>query len=185
MNFRTAMISLSASIALALSATPALADHHGDKSMGHDSDTEQGQMMKSEKATTDIISTAEAAGSFTTLLTAIEVAGLTDTLATGGPFTVFAPTDEAFSAIPEADLTALLADKQALTSVLTYHVVDGRVPAAKVVKLDSATTLQGSDVTINVEGDNVEVNKANVTATDIKASNGLIHVIDTVLMPGS
>ena len=131
----------------------------------------------------NIIETAEAAGSFTTLLTAIETAGLTETLATGGPFTVFAPTDEAFAAIPEADLAAILADNDTLTSILTYHVVDGAVMSAQVVELDSATTLQGSDVEITVTDSGVMVDGANVVTVDVEAGNGVIHVIDAVITP--
>jgi uncharacterized surface protein with fasciclin (FAS1) repeats len=131
----------------------------------------------------NIIETAEAAGQFSTLLTAIEVAGLTETLATGGPFTVFAPTDAAFAAIPEADLAAILADNETLTAILTYHVVDGAVTSAQVVELDSATTLQGSDVAIVVSDAGVTVDGANVVTVDVEASNGVIHVIDAVITP--
>ncbi|MFP4208994.1 MAG: fasciclin domain-containing protein [Wenzhouxiangella sp.] len=131
----------------------------------------------------NIIETAEAAGQFSTLLTAIEAAGLTETLATGGPFTVFAPTDAAFAAIPEADLAAILADNETLTAILTYHVVDGTVTSAQVVELDSATTLQGSDVDIVVTDAGVTVDGANVVTVDVEASNGIIHVIDAVITP--
>ncbi|MEX0914562.1 MAG: fasciclin domain-containing protein, partial [Wenzhouxiangellaceae bacterium] len=110
-------------------------------------------------------------------------AGLVETLKGDGPFTVFAPTDEAFAAIPKADLEALLANREKLTAVLTYHVVSGKVMAADVVSLDSATTVQGSDIDINVAGGGVTVDGANVVSTDIEASNGVIHVIDAVIMP--
>ncbi len=120
---------------------------------------------------------------FGTLLTAIEAAGLTETLATGGPFTVFAPTDAAFAAIPEADLAAILADNETLTAILTYHVVDGAVTSAQVVELDSATTLQGSDIDIVVTDAGVTVDGANVVTVDVEASNGVIHVIDAVITP--
>ena len=134
----------------------------------------------------DIIATATEAGSFTTLLTAIEAAGLTETLMGDGPFTVFAPTDEAFAAVDEETLNGLLADPEALAQVLLYHVVEGAVPAADVVTLESATTIQGSDVGIAVEGDAVILNgSANVVQTDIETSNGIIHVIDAVLLPPS
>ena len=112
----------------------------------------------------------------------MQAAGLVDTLKGEGPFTVFAPTDEAFAKIPQADLEALLADKDKLTAVLTYHVVAGKVMAADVVSMTSAETVQGSSLTIDAT-DGVKVDNAAVTATDIKASNGVIHVIDTVLMP--
>lgn len=133
----------------------------------------------------DIIATATEAGSFTTLLAAIEAAGLTETLTGDGPFTVFAPTDEAFAAVDEATLDGLLADPAALAQVLLYHVVEGAVPAADVVTLESATTIQGSDVEIVVDGDAVTLNGANVVQTDITTSNGIIHVIDAVLLPPS
>ena len=131
----------------------------------------------------DIVDTAIEAGSFNTLVTAVQAADLVETLKGDGPFTVFAPTDEAFAAIPEADLNALLADKEALTAVLTYHVVPGKVMAADVVELDSATTVQGSDVDIEVSDGGVMVDGANVVTTDIETSNGVIHVIDAVIMP--
>ena len=129
----------------------------------------------------DIVDTAVAAGNFKTLAAALTAAGLIDTLKSKGPFTVFAPTDAAFAKIPKADLDALLADKAKLTSVLTYHVVAGTV-MAKDVKAGKVKTVQGSDITITTSG-GVMVNNAKVTATDIVADNGVIHVIDTVLMP--
>jgi len=131
----------------------------------------------------DIVDTAIAAGSFDTLVTAVQAAGLVETLKSDGPFTVFAPTDAAFAAIPSADLEALLADKEKLTAVLTYHVVAGKVMAADVVTLDSATTVQGSEVSIEVVDGGVKVDGANVVTTDIETSNGVIHVIDAVIMP--
>ncbi len=133
----------------------------------------------------DIVDTAVAAGNFKTLATALTEAGLIDTLKSGGPFTVFAPTDEAFAKIPKAKLEALLKDKAALTKVLTYHVIKGKVPAAQVVTLNgkSVATVEGSTVKVTVKGDKVMVNNANVVKTDIMASNGVIHVIDTVIMP--
>ena len=129
----------------------------------------------------DIVDTAVAAGSFKTLATALGAADLVGTLKGKGPFTVFAPTDEAFAKIPKADLDALLKDKKKLTAVLTYHVVPGKVMAADV-KAGKVKTVQGSEVTIATTG-GVTVNNAKVTKTDIAASNGVIHVIDTVLMP--
>ena len=132
----------------------------------------------------DIIDTAVAAGTFKTLATALTTAGLIDTLKGPGPFTVLAPTDEAFAKIAASDLKALLADKAQLTAVLTYHVVAGNVPAATVTTLHEATTVEGSKILIKVEGGKVVLNgTSHVTATDIAASNGVIHVIDTVLMP--
>jgi len=122
-------------------------------------------------------------GRFTTLVAALSAAGLVDTLAGDGPFTVFAPTDDAFAALPAGTVEGLLADIPALTDVLTYHVVSGKVLAADVVTLSSATTLQGSDVSIRVENGNVFINDAQVIITDIEGSNGVIHVIDSVLIP--
>jgi len=130
----------------------------------------------------DIVDTAAAAGSFTTLATALEAAGLVDTLKGPGPFTVFAPTDEAFAKIPKADLDALIADKARLMKVLTYHVVPGKVMAADVIKLKEARTVEGQMVKIdNASG--VKVNGANVVKADVQASNGVIHVIDSVILP--
>jgi uncharacterized surface protein with fasciclin (FAS1) repeats len=129
----------------------------------------------------DIVDTAVAAGSFKTLAAALTAAGLVDTLKGKGPFTVFAPTDEAFAKIPKADLDALLKDKAKLTAVLTYHVVPGAV-MAKDVKAGKVKTVQGSELTITTTG-GVMVDKAKVTKTDIAADNGVIHVIDSVLMP--
>ncbi|MBS3996482.1 MAG: fasciclin domain-containing protein [Hydrogenophaga sp.] len=129
----------------------------------------------------DIVDTAIAAGSFKTLVTAIQAAGLVDTLKGPGPFTVFAPTDEAFAKVPKADLDALLKDKAKLTAVLTYHVVPGKV-MAKDVTAGMVKTVQGSSLTVGTTG-GVTVDQAKVTATDIAADNGVIHVIDTVVMP--
>ncbi len=131
-----------------------------------------------------IVDTAVAAGSFNTLATALTEAGLIDTLKGDGPFTVFAPTDEAFAKIPADQLQAILADKEKLTAILTYHVVSGKVMASDVVKLKSAKTVQGSEATIST-ADGVKVDNANVIKTDILASNGVIHVIDTVIIPKS
>lgn len=129
----------------------------------------------------DIVDTAVAAGSFKTLVTAIKAAGLVDTLKGKGPFTVFAPTDEAFAKIPKADLDALIKDKAKLTGVLTYHVVPAKVMAADV-KAGDAPTVNGKALKLKTEG-GVMVNNAKVVKTDIATSNGVIHVIDTVLMP--
>ena len=120
---------------------------------------------------------------FTTLEAAVVAADLADTLAGEGPFTVFAPTDAAFAALPAGTVEGLLQDIPTLTSILTYHVVSGAVDAATVVELPSATTLNGADVTIRVEGGNVFVNDAQVIITDIMVANGIVHVIDGVLLP--
>jgi uncharacterized surface protein with fasciclin (FAS1) repeats len=129
----------------------------------------------------DIVDTAVAAGNFKTLATALQAAGLVDTLKGKGPFTVFAPTDEAFAKVPKADLDALLKDKAKLTAVLTYHVVAGKVMAADV-KAGKVKTVQGSELTVSTAG-GVNVDNAKVIKTDIVADNGVIHVIDTVIMP--
>jgi transforming growth factor-beta-induced protein len=131
----------------------------------------------------DIVDTAVADGRFTTLATALTEAGLIETLKGEGPFTVFAPTDDAFAALPEGTLEGLLADKEALTNVLLYHVVAGKVMAADVVTLESADTVLGKPVSIKVDGGNVFVNDSQVIITDIETSNGVIHVIDAVLIP--
>jgi len=130
----------------------------------------------------DIVDTAVGAGSFTTLVTALKAAGLVETLKGKGPFTVFAPTDEAFAKVPKADLDALLMDKNKLTAVLTYHVVAGKIQS-KDIKPGKVKTVQGSELTIAKTNGGVTVDAAKVTAADIIADNGVIHVIDTVLMP--
>lgn len=130
----------------------------------------------------DIVDTAVAAGSFNTLVTAVEAAGLVDTLKGEGPFTVFAPTDEAFAKIPEDQIQALLANKTQLTEVLTYHVVAGSVMSSDLENGMMVETLQGGDLSINTT-DGVMVNDAKVVQADIVCSNGVIHAIDTVLMP--
>jgi uncharacterized surface protein with fasciclin (FAS1) repeats len=129
----------------------------------------------------DIVDTAVSAGQFKTLATALQAAGLVETLKGPGPFTVFAPTDEAFAKIPKADLEALLKDKAKLTAVLTYHVVPGKV-MSKDVAPGTVKTVQGSALTVSTTG-GVMVDKARVTAADIVASNGVIHVIDSVVLP--
>ena len=129
----------------------------------------------------DIVDTAVAAGSFKTLATALTAAGLIDTLKGKGPFTVFAPTDEAFAKVPKPDLDALLADKAKFTAVLTYHVVPGKV-MAKDVKAGKVKTVQGSEITV-ATANGVMVDAAKVVKTDIAADNGVIHVIDSVIMP--
>lgn len=137
------------------------------------------------KAKTDIVDTAVAAGSFTTLAAALEAGGLIDTLKGDGPFTVFAPTDEAFAKLPAGTVESLLLpeNKDDLVAILTYHVVPGKVMAADVVTLSSATTVNGSDLMIKVDGGTVFINDAQVSSADIGASNGVIHVVDTVLLP--
>lgn len=131
----------------------------------------------------DIVDTAVAAGNFKTLATALEAAGLVETLKGKGPFTVFAPTDEAFAKLPAGAVESLLKDKEKLTKILLYHVVQGNVMAKDVVKMKSAKTVQGASVKINASGGKVMVDDATVIKADIPASNGVIHVIDTVIIP--
>ena len=143
----------------------AYADHHGMKK--------------------DVVEVAVENGSFTTLVAAVKAAGLVETLQGKGPFTIFAPTDAAFSKLPEGTVEMLLKpeNKDKLTAVLTYHVVSGKVMAADVMKVDSAKTLQGQSVMVKADSMGVMINDAKVVKADVKASNGVIHVIDTVLLP--
>ncbi|MGB7452596.1 MAG: fasciclin domain-containing protein [Lysobacterales bacterium] len=149
-----------------LLATTAIAGHH-----------------EAEKK--DIVDTAVANGNFNTLAAALEAAGLIETLKSDGPFTVFAPTDEAFAKLPDGTVESLLLpeNKDKLVAILTYHVVAGKVTAAEVVKLDSASTVNGADVQITVVDGTVSINDSRVVMTDIYASNGVIHVVDTVILP--
>lgn len=139
-------------------------------------------MNKGDK---DIVDVAAGAGQFNTLAAALEAADLVDTLKGDGPFTVFAPTDEAFSKLPAGTLESLLLpeNRDQLVSILTYHVVPGKVMAADVVKLDKATTVNGTDIDISVNGSSVQIDQATVISADIAASNGVIHVIDAVILP--
>jgi len=133
----------------------------------------------------DLVTTAVNAGQFTTLASLLQAAGLVDTLKTGGPYTVLAPTDAAFAKVPKATLDALAADPAKLKAVLLYHVVSGSVPSSEVVKLTSAKTLNGANVSIKVQNGAVLINNAKVVTPDVMASNGVIHVIDTVLLPSA
>jgi uncharacterized surface protein with fasciclin (FAS1) repeats len=159
---------LAIAVALFLTAPFANAGNHGHKA--------------EEPQQPNLISVAREAGNFTTLLAAIDAAGLTETLEGEGPFTVFAPTDAAFAALPEGAVEGLLDDPEALTAVLTYHVVAGKTLAAEVTALDSVTTLQGGSLDVST-ADGVKIGGATVVAADITASNGVIHVIDAVLIP--
>ena len=138
-----------------------------------------------KKTSQDIVDTAVAAGSFNTLVAAVQAAGLVDALKADGPITVFAPTDEAFAQLPAGTVENLLKpeNKDQLVAILTYHVVPGKVDAAKVSKLDSAETLQGESISIAVKDGKVYVDNAKVITADISASNGVIHVIDQVILP--
>ncbi len=166
-NSKKMMISLVMVLALILSLNiMVLADGHGGSKM-------------------DIVDTALEADDFNTLATALTEAELISTLKGEGPFTVFAPTDAAFAALPEGTLDSLLADKEQLTNVLLYHVVSGKVMAEDVLEMDGAMveTIFGEKIEISIEDGMVYINDAQVTTTDIEASNGVIHVIDTVLVP--
>jgi uncharacterized surface protein with fasciclin (FAS1) repeats len=141
--------------------------------------------MSAHAADKDIVDTAVGAGQFDTLAAALTAAGLVETLKGAGPFTVFAPTDDAFAALPAGTVDNLLKpeNKDQLTAVLTYHVVPGKVMAADVVKVTEAKTVNGATITVKVDGQTVMINDAKVTAADVAASNGVIHVIDKVILP--
>ncbi|MEZ9870707.1 fasciclin domain-containing protein [Vibrio sp. 10N.261.51.C6] len=163
--FNKLIKTMSVLVATLLFTAFAHADHHGMKK--------------------DIVDVAAENGSFNTLLAAVKAAGLVETLKGDGPFTVFAPTDEAFAALPEGTVDMLLKpeNKDKLIAVLTYHVVPGKIMASEVMKLDSAVTVQGEAVMVGIDHGNVMVNKAQVVMADVEASNGVIHVIDAVLLP--
>lgn len=143
------------------------------------------QEMAAEAPSMDIVETAVAAGQFNTLAAALKAAGLVETLQSEGPFTVFAPTDEAFAKLPEGTVETLLKleNKDQLIAILTYHVVPGEYMASDVVGMNSATTVEGSDVSFTVAENGAMINDANIVTTDIAASNGVIHVIDSVILP--
>jgi uncharacterized surface protein with fasciclin (FAS1) repeats len=145
-----------------------------------------GVQKVSYKASSDIVDTAVAAGKFNTLVAAVQAAGLVETLKGEGPFTVFAPTDEAFAKLPAGTVESLLEPKNRdkLVKILTYHVVPGRVMAKDVAGIDSAKTVQGGNLTFKAMSGKVRVNNASVVMADVSASNGVIHVVDTVLIPG-
>lgn len=145
--------------------------------------TAAGVAQAQGKPTGDIVETAIAAGSFKTLVAAVQAAGLVETLKGKGPFTVFAPTDEAFAKLPPGTVEALLKDKAKLTAILTYHVVAGDVRAAQAMKLSSAKTVNGQSLKIMTKDGSVMIDNAKVVKADIGATNGVIHVIDTVVLP--
>lgn len=155
----------------------------GDDSSNNKQPANSSQQSEQAMESKTIVGVASDNQDFSTLVTAVKAAGLVETLSGEGPFTVFAPTNAAFAKLPAGTLDQLLANPTELSKVLTYHVVAGKVTADQVVDLNEATTVQGQKVTIKVENGNVMVNNAKVTSTDIMASNGVIHVIDTVLLP--
>ncbi|HZF66807.1 MAG TPA: fasciclin domain-containing protein [Gemmatirosa sp.] len=146
---------------------------------------QNGPQNATSSSTKTIVQVATEAGTFKTLLAAVAAAGLVDTLQGAGPFTVFAPNDAAFAKLPAGTLDGLLANKAELASILTYHVVSGRVSAADLMKTNGATpaTVNGQTLDVVVAGDKVTVNDANVLSADVPASNGVIHVVDAVLLP--
>lgn len=166
--------SLTLAAILALTVTPAFAGNCG--AMG---------AKQASNTSADIVETAVGAGSFTTLVAAVKAAGLVETLQSDGPFTVFAPTDEAFAKLPAGTVEALLADPDRLRQILLYHVVPGKVMAADVINLESATSAEGSAITITVGEGSVMVDNANLVTTDIETRNGVIHVIDSVILPAA
>ena len=175
MHLRTRLPLLAAALAIGLAAPLAQASPAGNAA----------QATRPDAPAADIVDTAVAAGQFKTLAAALQAAGLVDTLKGPGPFTVFAPTDAAFAALPAGTVESLLKpeNREKLTAVLTYHVVPGRYPAARVAGLDGAATVNGGSVEIRSANGGVTVDGARVTQADIAASNGVIHVIDKVLMP--
>jgi uncharacterized surface protein with fasciclin (FAS1) repeats len=172
-------------ISAALAALLAVGAVSGVSAAGDRGGSGGGAQPVAQQASADIVDTAVANGSFRTLATALQAAGLVETLKGPGPFTVFAPTDAAFAALPAGTVDALLKDQTRLQEVLLYHVVPGQVLAADVTKMSSAATVQGSSLPIATQGSSVRVGSANVTAADVRASNGVIHVIDAVLLPPS
>ncbi len=172
---RSSIRPLLLALSLGLAAPLAFAGNHGARAHA-----------AADQAQADIVDTAVAAGQFTTLAAALKAAGLVDTLKGTGPFTVFAPTDAAFAALPAGTVENLLKpeNKDQLVAVLTYHVVAGRYPAARVATLDEAATVNGAKVDIRTSGNAVTVEDARVVTADVNASNGVIHVIDKVLIPG-
>jgi uncharacterized surface protein with fasciclin (FAS1) repeats len=182
-------LALSMVALIALAAAPVFA-HCGSCGMdGKHASAAKGECEHAKRAYTsdcgdkDLVAVAMGADDFTTLVAAVKKAGLVETLQGDGPYTVFAPTNEAFAKLPEGTVENLLANPEKLKQVLLYHVVPGKVTAEKVAKLDKATTAQGTDVAIKLDGDRVMVNEAQVVKSDVMASNGVIHVIDTVIVP--
>ena len=166
-----------ACLSLAGVASADCSAEHGKKA------TKTAASAKDAKAEKNIVATAIAAGSFTTLVKAVQAAGLVETLSGPGPFTVFAPTDAAFAALPAGTLESLIADKAALTKVLTYHVVAGKVLSSALPTTPMATTVEGSPVLFSLTGGEARINQARIVTADVMTSNGVIHVIDAVILP--
>ena len=179
-------IAIGMSVGLIAAASYAGTCGSSKSACGSEASSAQGQMINASfQAKGNIVETAVGAGSFKTLVAAVKAAGLADVLSGKGPFTVFAPTDEAFAKLPKGTVETLLKpeNKEVLKSILLFHVVEGEVPAGKVVKMESATTLNGQRASIKVKGGEVMLDEAKVVKTDIACTNGVIHVIDSVIMP--
>ena len=177
---KTRLIAFMAIIALVVAACSSSDDEAATTTTEAPTETTAAPAEAMEETVVDVAVNND----FTTLVAAVQAAGLVETLQGDGPFTVFAPTDEAFAALPEGTLDSLLEDPEALAEILTYHVVSGKVLAEDVVGLDAATTVQGDDISIEVVDGGVVLNgSSNVIATDVEASNGVVHVIDTVILP--
>lgn len=155
----------------------------GSCGSGSHEHTDAEKAVHNSEQTADIVTTAIEADNFNTLVAAVKAAGLVEALKGDGPFTVFAPTDEAFAKLPEGALKSLLDNPEKLKSVLTYHVVEGKVTSDKVMKVNKAEALNGKSVTVTAKDGKVMINDANVIATDIMCSNGVIHVVDKVILP--
>ncbi len=182
MKMLKVLMAISISSAAAFSLAPAMAGGCSSKSSKDASPSKASAVMSQAATSQDLVAVAAGAGSFQTLVAAVQAAGLVDVLKSKGPFTIFAPTDEAFAKLPEGTLEALLKDQDKLAAILTYHVVPGKLMAADVTGLSKAKTVQGQEIRIE-SGKGVMVNEANVIQTDIAASNGVIHVIDSVILP--
>ena len=182
MKMLKVLMAISISSAVAFSLAPAMAGGCSSKSSTDASASKASAVMSQAATSQDLVDVAAGAGSFQTLVAAVQAAGLVDVLKSKGPFTIFAPTDEAFAKLPEGTLEALLKDQDKLAAILTYHVVPGKLMAADVTGLSKAKTVQGQEIRIET-GKGVMINQANVIQTDIAASNGVIHVIDSVILP--
>jgi len=178
---RTACLALS--LAAALLTAPALAGHHNHGDKGNGSASKSGSQGKQSKSMGNLVQVASEAGQFNTLLAAAKAAGLAETLAGDGPFTVFAPTDAAFDKLPNGTVEHLLDNPEQLKQILLHHVVSGKVYAKQALKAGSASTLYGQPIHISADDNGATVAGANIVKTDVKASNGVIHVVDTVLLP--
>lgn len=183
MKTRDALITASAAVALGFALSqPAQAGEGCGSSHAKETKAQAAAMKTDGQSNASIVDVAVRAGTFQNLVAAVKAAGLEETLRGKGPFTIFAPTDEAFAKLPKGTLEALLKDKEKLAQILTYHVLPGRLASTDVLKLTEAKTVQGQKVTIQA-GEAPRVNEARILATDVAANNGVIHVIDSVILP--